>query len=462
MDLDQTKTEFDDDITNLMAPDSGPEKGEHTRKVDHDPDPGDSETLLNQPTVEVDYAGYNTISRDTATADKTMMLFSKDDVKRKMQDDIADIPETLPEDLEQEYLSSLVVAPGRTRSDEDQVRINRNFLRDAEPFQVERLMEELKSTPDELLTGFPSLDRFLRIPLQKMSIIASRPGHGKTAFMLNMMLNMSRIYGNKHFLYYSYGEPRRDIELKLINMSGEKPFAEKKGVTGNVDRWRGEFQDLDPAAIKEKAEKEIEYKGLKNFLEVSGRFHVIDANYNIVELMDSIETFVRTLSVGAVFVDFLQAIRPDREHSTLPRLQQIHDISDKLRELGNDSTFPLIVGAQFSPGEAHSPEYDTLCPECLTDIGDSRQIASLIIGLQNYGKSEFIGSNVNPRFQSRFYNQPFKQAVKMPDIFKGKHPNSVILAKVLANRGRPRPEVELLFHKLLLRISSIKNEGKKE
>lgn len=458
MDMEKTKTEFDDDITNLMTPDSGTQEVEATKELSQEPDAGDSETLLNQPTGDVDFSKYNTISGDSTTGDKTMMLFSKEDVKRKIQDDIVDIPETLPEDLEQEYLSSLVMPTSRTLSEAEQVKINRNFLRDAEPFGIQRLMEELKSTPDELVTGFPSLDQHLRIPLQKMSIIASRPGHGKTTFMLNMMVNMCRIYNQKHFLYYTYGEPRRDIELKLINMSGEKPFAEKQGINGNVDRWRHEFQHLDAATIHAKAEKEPEFKGLKNFLEISNRVHVIDTHYNILELLDSIQSFVRTLTVGAVFVDYLQGVRPDRENSNLPRQEQLHFISDKLRELGNDASFPLIVGAQFAPGDAHAPEYDTLCPECLTGIGDPEQMASLVIGLQNYTKSEFLGSNVNPHFKSRFFNHTFTKATKMPGIFKGKHPNTVLLAKVLANRGRPRPEVELLFHQRLMRITSIKGE----
>lgn len=458
MDLDQTKSEFDDDITNLLGPDSGTQEVESTKELNHEPDAGDSETLLNQPTGDVDFSKYNTFSSDSSSADKTMMLFSKEDVKRKMQDDLVDIPETLPEDLEQEYLSSLVLPTSRTLSEAEQIKINRNFLRDAEPFGIERLMDELKSTPDELVTGFPSLDQYVRIPLQKMTIVASRPGHGKTSFMLNMMLNMSRIYNKKHFLYYSYGEPRREIELKLINISSEKPFTEQHDISSNVDRWRYEFQHLDAAVIKEKARTDIEYKGLSNFMQVSGRIHVIDTHYNVLELLDSIQSFVRTLSVGAVFIDFLQGLRPDRENANLSRQEQLHYISDKLRELGNDASFPLIVAAQFAPGEARIPEYDILRPESLTGIGDPEQMASLVIGLQNYGKSDFLGSTINTPFKSRFFSHDFTQPVKMPGIFKGKHPNTVLLAKVLANRGRPRPEVELLFHQRLLRISSIKGD----
>ena len=128
----------------------------------------------------------------------------------------------------------------------------------------------------------------------------------------------------------------------------------------------------------------------------------------------------------------------------------------QLRELGNETTFPVIVGAQFSLGDSNTPEYDGLSVDRLQDCGDPEQAASLIIGLQNYSQSIFIGSNINNRFKSSFYNHPLKKAEKMPDMFKEKHSNSVILAKVLANQGKPQPEVELLFNKKLMKISDLK------
>jgi replicative DNA helicase len=434
------------------------EEEEETIKSNLDKNHGHTEILPgDQQTIEMEQDASKTINRVATSADKTMLMFGAADIKKKISDEITDIPEAFTDELEQEYLSSLIKSPFPNRTEADQLKINRNFLRDAEPFHIDRLMGELQNTPKELQTGFDSLDKWIRIPQHKIILIASRPGHGKTAFMLNMMLNMSRLYNDKHFLYFSYGEPRRDIELKLINMSGDMPFTDMAGLNSNFERWKFEFKHQDANSLKKKAEEEKEYRGLNKFLEVSTRIHVIDSNYNIADLIDSIEAFQRTLTVGGVFIDYLQAIRPAKDQLPLPRRQQLQDITDQLRELGNETSFPIIVGGQFSVGDPNAPEYDNLSTGRLKDTGDPEQAASLIIGLQNYAKSNYIGSNINNMFKSHFYTDVFKKADKMPETFKDKHAHTVILAKVLANQGRPEPEVELIFNKWLMKISDLKD-----
>lgn len=429
----------------------------------------EEKTVPNQPTERIEYDSAQTIEQDgesttgttSATGEKTALLFGKEEIQKKMQEDFTEVPEVGHEEMDPDYLSSMIKSPFPNRTEEEQLKINRNFLIDAEPFKVERLMEKLKAAPKELLTGFCNLDRWIRIPQQRITLIAARPGHGKTAFMLNMILNMCQRYQKEHFLYYTYGESKQDLEIKMINISGQKPFTPMKGINTNFQRWKYELKNRDIKSLKDRTEKEIEYKGLKNFQEIAYRIHVMDTCYNIIDLIDSIEAFHRTLPVGGVFIDYLQAIRPHKTQNTLSlsRQQQMHDISDRLRELGNEKSFPVIAGVQFAAGEANTPEYDGLSVDRLKDIGDAEQLASLIIALQNYSQSTFIGSNINHNFQSTFYNNPLKKAEKMPDIFKDKHPNTVLLAKVLANQGRAKPEVELLFHKDLMKISDLEEEN---
>jgi hypothetical protein len=133
-------------------------------------------------------------------------------------------------------------------------------------------------------------------------------------------------------------------------------------------------------------------------------------------------------------------------------------IANQLIDMGNETRLPLIIGARLVRGEKNTPEYDGLTQDHLQDLTDAEQVAGLIIGLQNYAVSTFIGSNSNEQFKSRFYQDAFKRAEKMPDSFKDKHTNSVILAKVIVNRGGPLLEVELLFNKRLMKISDFEKE----
>jgi hypothetical protein len=358
-------------------------------------------------------------------------------------------------------MSKLISTPFIHRTNEEKLRINRNFLKDAEPFTLERLIEDIKNAPEELQTGFSSLDKWIAIPQRKLTLIASSPEHGKTVFMLNMLLNMSHQYSDKHFLYYSYGEPRTDIEIKLINMSGEKPFSNvpEENITTNFKRWKYELTTRGLDVLKNKAEKDPEYKGLKNYSEVSARIHVVEANYNIVDLIDSIQAFNSTLPIGAVYIDHLQAVRLNDAAPERPHQQQIPVICDQLIELNYAMGFPIIVGVEFAAEDKNTPEYDVLSVDYLKDIGDPKRAANLIIGLQNYSKSRFIGSNINDSFKSRFYNYTFKKAEKMPETFKDKHSNTVILTRVLFNRNGPEPEVEMLFNKWLMKISDSENNN---
>ncbi len=436
-----------------------------TKLIDQDVTKAAEEDVTGSSVPTIESKKYDTDTTvgskgDSTTGDKTITLFDKSDIQQKLLDELDEVPEIQPEDMQTGYLSKLISTPFAHKTDEERLKINRNFLRDAEPLTLERLKEDIDNASEEFSTGFPSLDNHISIPNQKFTLIASRPQHGKTVFMLNMLLNMCRKYPQRHFLYYSYGEPRQEIEIKLINMSGEIPFSplEKQGITTNFKRWQYELRNGDIHTLKQKAENDPEYKGLKNFLEISSRVHVIDANYKIIDLIDSIQAFNTTLSVGAVFIDYLQAIRPDKVQLTLPRHQQVHGIANQLIDMGNETRFPLILGVQLARGEKNTPEYDELTLDHLQDLKNAEQVADLIIGLQNYAASTFIVSNINDQFKSRFYQDSFKGTEKMPESLKNKHTNSVILAKVLVNRGGPLFEVELLYNKRLMKISDLKKE----
>lgn len=390
-------------------------------------------------------------------ADKTMLLFNRDEIQKKISEPV-EIPEISPEDMETGYVSKLISKPFSHRTEEDKLKINRNFLRDAEPFTVDRLSDNIQNAPEELATGIAGLDKRITIPQRKLTFIASRPQHGKTVFMLNLLRNMCVKYTQKHFLYFSYAESRQDIEIKLINMCGEQPFPDnpEDGFTTNFDRWKHQFKTRKASELTQLSGQTLEFKGLKNFTTFASRVHVIDATYNVVDLIDSIQAFNNTLPVGGVFIDFLQAVRPDPEkiQILLSRRQQAQETTDRLMELANDTTFPIIVGAQLASPEQQVPEYDGLALKYLTGVGDPEQAANLIIGLQNYSRSEFIGSNITDHFKSRFYEQPFQKAETMPSNFKEKHPNTVLLAKVLLNKGGPEMEMELLFNKWLMVVAN--------
>lgn len=411
---------------------------------DYDADP-DQETIVSEETLKTE-------NQESISQEKDSAIFSITDITRKLEGEIANIPDDYEEQIEPEYMSNIIKSyfPGRTK--EEKIRINRNFLKDAEPFKIEQLVEDIKKTPEGLLTGFKSLDQFITIPPDAVTVIASRPKHGKTCFMLNMLLNMCSQYRDKHFLFYTYEEPKWEIMIKLLNMCSTKQFTQQGGLKSNLDRWKYELKHTDIKTLKEKANEDKEYSGLKNFLDICPRIHLVDTGHNVIDLVDSIKSFNQAFNVGAVYIDSLQKIPPRKEKTTTERRPQLQDISGLLRKMAIETRFPLIVSAHLTAGPKGSPEYDDLCEENLKEAGNPDQNAGLIIGLQNYARSKFIGSTFNNNFQSNFFGQPLKKAEPMPENLKDMMQKTVILAKVIANKTGPEPEVELLFHKQLLKI----------
>ncbi len=390
---------------------------------------------------------------DTISEEKTSIMFSLSDIQHKLDHEIADIPDDYQEQFEPEQMSLIIKDYFTHRSDAEKVKINRHFLTDAEPFKIEKLVEDIKKSPEGLVTGFKSLDSRIRIPPDAVTLIAARPKHGKTCFLLNMLLNMCDRYKEKHFVFYTYEAPKWETMLKLINICGTKQFNQQEQFPTNLERWKHEFKQKEMNTLMEKAENDPEFSGLKLFTDISPRVHVIDSNHNTVDLADSVHSFGKAFDVGAVFIDSLPRIPVEKGKIAMERTQQLREISDSLRKLAYETRFPLILSAPLTPGPRVSPEYDDLAEGNLAECGNPGQDAGLVIGLQNYARSKYIGSNLNAGFKSDLYGQPLKKAELMPDNFKDMMQKTILLAKVISNKTGPETETELLFHKQLLKIS---------
>lgn len=346
--------------------------------------------------------------------------------------------------------------PDKTK--EEKLKINRNFLRDVEPFKLERLVEEIKTIPENLKTGFTGLDHTIRIPQSAITLIASHSRIDKNLFLLNLLWNLVNQYPYKHFLYYTYEDIRRELEMKLINLAGDTLFPKLEGMESNLERWKDVMRNTDAKDLQKISTSEKDFKGLDQFSQVANRLHFIDTSYNITDLLHSIRSFDVTFPVGGVFIDLVQKIRPDRKGDNQPRDLQLQHVVFILRRFANQVKFPVIAGTLFKRRETDTPEYDRVVLDEIIEGEVVANEAHLIIGLQNYARSRYIGSHSNDNFTSRFFNQPILKAEAMPSCFREHEIDTVFLAKVLENLDGPEPEVELHFHKKLLRLSDLNKD----
>jgi hypothetical protein len=384
----------------------------------------------------------------------TSILFNLDDVHEEMEMEFREKEEGATQSVPEEK-SKAIKKHFSEKTEEEKLRVNRNFLKDAEPFRLETLTKQLKEIPEDLTMGLESLDSIIRIPQRAITMVTSQHKRTKNIFLQNMMTHLLEVYKDYHILYYSYEESKQDIESKLINIMGEQAFPEATAHYPNHMLWKKKLKTLELDTLLAKADTDFQYNGLKRFLAVSNRLHVIDSNYHISDLIDSIRSFFITLKIGAIFIDSVQRVSPKPNEYQFSLPMQMQKNVQFFRWLITRMKVPLIVGTQITKGEGFMPEYDILSIDSLKDMGNLDQEASLIIGLQDYSQSAYLGSNVIDHFSSQFYKGPLKQAEPMPLNLKTSPEKAIHLAKVLENIAGPTPEIEFIMDRQLLKLSDL-------
>jgi DNA primase catalytic core len=236
-----------------------------------------------------------------------------------------------------------------------------------EPYLLEDLSEDIKSSSPSLDTGYKWLDSVAKIPTGALSIVAGRPGHGKTTFLLNLLVNMLRLYPEKRFYYFSYEESKKAIATKIIMiMAGVEIqretnygayvyyLQEKRGTNGKIDQ-----------AIQE-------YEAITS----SGRLLISDDMYPAEDLANVIDLLAKQGEAGAVFIDYIQRIPTPSQGQ---RYLDIKQISDLLLKQAVSLDMAIILGAQLGRGDKTIGSKVRL--DNLRESGDIEQDANLVIGL---------------------------------------------------------------------------------
>lgn len=238
-----------------------------------------------------------------------------------------------------------------------------------EPYLLDNLTEDILSTPEALSTGWSSLDKLAKIPAGALTIIAGRPGQGKTTFQLNLLSNLLKLYPDKSFYYFSYEEARKAIALKLIMMRAGAVIQAESNYGAYVRYMK------DRRGSVKASDSKIE-QALREFSEITsaGRLTISDEMYPADDLATVIGLLAKKGDTGAVIVDYIQRI-PTQSQSQ--RYLELKIISGRLLEQAVQLDIPIILGAQLNRSQ------DNTKPrlENLRESGDIEQDANLVLSL---------------------------------------------------------------------------------
>ena len=287
----------------------------------------------------------------------------------------------------------------------------------AEPYTLGRLQEEMLETPDELKTGYESLDKLVGIPQGALSIVAAPPSHGRTAFLMNLLLNMVADNEEKAFFFFSYKESRKWIALKLLNILSGKVIDEDRNLN-LIERYVKGGYGSTP---------EIEEgKNKFNLLTEKGRLWIIDEPYFVDDLVDTVVYLSKRHDMGAIFIDSVQKIKTKGDHTS--RQAELQRVSERMLETAKSLSVPIILGARV---DGDPQRKDNTALEDLKGAEDIGRDAQLVLGLSTDAAGKAIADGTN-------------LAESTLDL----------KVKILKNRNGPiNQEAILRFNRPLLKIS---------
>jgi replicative DNA helicase len=166
-------------------------------------------------------------------------------------------------------------------------------------------------------------------------VVAARPSMGKTAFALNVALNIAKV--GKTVGFFSIEMSRVQIMMRLLAIESRIGMAAIR--TGRPHFTPKEWSDLELAAQRLEQTK----------------FYIDDsASLSIIEMKTRARRLHKDVGLDVVFVDYLQLMKVTGENlrRSDSRAQEVAVISASLKELAKELNIPVVALAQLN----RSPE----------------------------------------------------------------------------------------------------------
>lgn len=250
-------------------------------------------------------------------------------------------------------------------------------------------ISDISNSSTPLKTGINSLDDHFRIPVGAITLIAGRPGHGKTTFMFNLMLSMSKVYSDKKFYFFTLEEEYQNIYIKILNRLIEYPKTNyQRGLL--TDPKHPELitnEQIIRQYLKDKREDISLIEGAKTKLKElinSEKIVIMDKPNTIEELSLVINYLHKKENIGAVFIDYIQRLRT--KEKTGDKRLEINYISDYiLNHIAKETGLPIILGAQFNRDDINSPTLSNL-----KESGNLEEDTNLVLSVYVKNQEEKI------------------------------------------------------------------------
>jgi replicative DNA helicase len=294
-----------------------------------------------------------------------------------------------------------------------------------------------------IATGLDDLDRMIGgLQQSDLVILAGRPGMGKTALATNIGYNIAKAWR---------GEVKPDGHTSTVNggivgffsleMSAEqlatRIIAEQTDIPSNQIR-RGGISESDFEKIKDYS---IELQNIPLYVDETG-------GLSVAQLAARARRLKRQRGLDLVVIDYLQLLQGSTRRSAENRVQEITEITTKLKALAKELNVPILALSQLSRQvESRDDKHPQLSD--LRESGSIEQDADVVLFVY---REEYYHQMRKPVESNR---EKFAEWLAEADKVHGKA--EVIIGK---QRHGPTGTVELQFDAAVTRFSSLAREGR--
>lgn len=196
--------------------------------------------------------------------------------------------------------------------------------------EVKRLekVSQNRGKPTGLSSGFIDLDQKTSgLNNSDLIILAARPAMGKTAFALNVLLNVAKLE-SKSVLFFSLEMSSSQLYQRLLAIESAVPLANIKNGYLDENAW----SNIGLATAK-----------LSNYKIFIGDI----PNINVLEIRSYARKMKSRGELDLIIIDYLQLIQGTGKSSD-NRQQEISDITRSLKSLARELDIPIIALSQLS------------------------------------------------------------------------------------------------------------------
>lgn len=275
-----------------------------------------------------------------------------DEPGRKAMDNIADI--LLDEGCRVFTIDTSSLEEGSDLADDINPAIRQQLFKNRKEIRRKQLSGELDI--DQLLAlhdkdykyypfGYSNMDKVVQLPPTGVVVISGRTNHGKTAFMINVALNLAK-QTDLNVIFLSYEFPLVELNLRMIKTLHGVKFSDSGFEDDRI--YTDHIRKRDIPAVNQYIE-----------LLKSKKLRVADAATELDEVLDLMDVMAKQGQPTCIIVDYFQVIPlPDNVHNK-NRYLVLKDLVEKIRLKANTNHQLLIGGSQLTAG-IDSPATDVV------------------------------------------------------------------------------------------------------